>query len=57
MVKLGVPAGGMLVPFFISVVTKYGPFELSLGLFPLIGMIGFWLLLINRKALQSSATH
>jgi len=57
MVKLGVPAGGMLVPFFISVVTKYGPFELSLGLFPLIGMIGFWLLLINRKELQSSATH
>ncbi len=56
-VKLGIPAGGILVPLFLSMLSRYASFEVALLLFPAIGLCGFGLLLVSRKAFQPSPTH
>jgi len=51
-VKLGIPAGGILVPLLISLVSRYSSFEASLAMLPLTGACGLFLILANRKELQ-----
>ena len=54
-VKLGIPAGGILVPLLISVIAIAGSFRVSLVVFPLIGGIGGLLAYSNRKILAIQA--
>ena len=50
-IKLGIPAGGIVVPFMLSVLVKATSFEAALILFPAIGIAGFTLALSSRKQL------
>ncbi|MGD9262337.1 MAG: MFS transporter, partial [Desulfobacterales bacterium] len=50
-IKLGIPAGGIVVPFMLSVLVKATSFEAALILFPAIGIAGFTLALSSRKHL------
>ncbi len=56
-VKLGIPAGGILVPLLFSMLSRYASFEVALLLFPAIGLCGLGLLMVSRKALQPSPPH
>jgi len=40
-VKLAVPLGGIIIPFIVSVVSRWGSFQVSLGIFPLLTAAGF----------------
>jgi len=48
-IKMGIPIGGIIIPLLISFITKYFSFLHSLIIFPLIGIIGFILLILNYK--------
>jgi fucose permease len=50
-IKLGIPVGGIVVPFLLSVLTQAVSFRVSLLLLPVIGIIGFILALSNRELL------
>ena len=50
-IKLGIPAGGILVPLLVSLVAGAISFQASLALFPLIALGGFILALSNRRLL------
>jgi fucose permease len=53
--KLGIPVGGIVLPFFISVLAGAVSFQASLVLFPLFALIGFLLVYANRSLLQIEA--
>ena len=40
-VKLAVPLGGIIIPFIVSVISRWGSFQLALGIFPLLVAAGF----------------
>jgi fucose permease len=50
-IKLGIPAGGILVPLMLSLLVQAVSFKASLVLFPLIGVVGFMLAFSHRKHL------
>lgn len=50
-IKLGIPAGGIVVPLMLSMFVQATSFKASLVLFPVIGVAGFMLALSNRKQL------
>lgn len=50
-IKLGIPAGGIVVPLMLSLLVQATSFKASLVLFPLIGVAGFILALSHRKQL------
>ncbi len=50
-IKLGIPAGGIVVPFMLSLLVQATSFKAALVLFPAIGITGFMLALFNRKQL------
>jgi fucose permease len=50
-IKLGIPAGGIVVPFMFSLLVQATSFKAALMLFPGIGITGFMLALSNRKQL------
>jgi fucose permease len=50
-IKLGIPAGGIVVPFMLSLLVRATSFEAALMLFPAIGITGFMLALSSRKQL------
>ena len=50
-IKLGIPAGGIAVPFMLSVLVQATSFEAALFLFPAFGIFGFILALFSRKRL------
>ena len=50
--KLGIPVGGIVIPFLISVLAEAVSFQVSLILFPLFAMIGFLLVYANRTLLK-----
>ena len=50
--KLGIPVGGIVLPFLISVLAGAVSFQASLILFPLFALIGFTLVYSNRSLLQ-----
>ena len=54
-IKLGIPAGGIAVPFMLSVLVQAYSFKTALILLPAIGIIGFMLALYNRKQLEIAA--
>ena len=56
-VKLGIPAGGILVPLLFSMLSRFASFEVGLLLFPAIGLCGLGLLLASRKTLLPSSPH
>jgi len=56
-VKLGIPAGGILVPLLLSMLSRFASFEVALLLFPAIGLCGLGLVLVSRKRLQPSLSH
>jgi FHS family glucose/mannose:H+ symporter-like MFS transporter len=51
-IKIAIPIGGILFPFLLSMITKFGSFKMSLWLFPLFATTGFFTLLLNRKKFQ-----
>jgi MFS family permease len=59
-VKLGVPIGGIVIPFALSMVTRAWSFQLSLGIFPLLGVTGLILLSVSggmiRRRLAGEST-
>jgi MFS family permease len=52
-VKLGIPIGGIVVPFIVSVISRYASFQLSLALFPLLAAAGCVLLASSRRMVGS----
>jgi hypothetical protein len=50
-IKLGIPAGGIVVPLMLSLLVQATSFKASLVLFPLIGAVGFLLAFLHRKQL------
>jgi MFS family permease len=52
-VKLGIPIGGIVVPFILSVISRWGSFRVSLGIFPLLAIAGFILLTAWRATIQA----
>jgi fucose permease len=50
LMKLALPAGGMLIPAILSLISKYGSFGVSLVMFPVIALSGLLILSLNRKA-------
>lgn len=51
-VKLGVPIGGILVPFALSMVTRASSFKVSLAIFPLLGAAGLILLSVSGRMIR-----
>lgn len=51
-VKLGIPVGGIVIPFLLSVISKWMSFQVSLLLFPLFGLLGFAVILFQQKQLR-----
>jgi fucose permease len=51
-IKLGIPAGGVIVPFMLSVLVQVKSFKIALLLLPAIGFIGFMLAVCSRKQLE-----
>ena len=52
-VKLGVPLGGILIPFVLSLIARYSSFRLSLVVFPALALTGCLLLAAGRKLIGS----
>jgi fucose permease len=50
-IKLGIPAGGVVVPLMLSLFVQAASFKASLVLLPAIGIAGFLLALTHRKQL------
>jgi MFS family permease len=48
-VKMGIPIGGIFIPLFISLVSRFASFRLSLALFPVSSLASFLILFSNRK--------
>jgi fucose permease len=48
-IKIGIAIGGILIPFILSIVSKYGSLRVSLAIYPLSGAVSFCLLYFNRK--------
>jgi predicted MFS family arabinose efflux permease len=52
-VKLGIPLGGILVPFVLSVIARYSSFQISLVVFPAFSLAGCVLLAASRRTISS----
>jgi MFS family permease len=52
-VKLGIPVGGILIPFVLSLVTRYFSFRTSLLVFPLIALVSGAMLAASRKIIDA----
>jgi MFS family permease len=53
LVKLGIPIGGIVVPFVLSVVARWGSFQASLAIFPVLAAAGCALLAANARRIQA----
>ncbi len=51
-VKLGVPIGGIVIPFALSMATRAWSFQLSLGIFPVLGVTGLVILLLSGRMIR-----
>jgi len=51
-IKLGIPAGGIIVPLMLSLLVQTTSFKAALVLFPAIGVAGFILALTHRNQLK-----
>jgi len=52
-VKLAVPLGGIMVPFIVSILSRWGSFQLALGIFPLLAAAGFLVLAAGGRRIQA----
>ncbi len=52
-VKLAVPLGGIVVPFIISVVSRWGSFQIALGIFPLLAAAGFVVMTLGGRRIHA----
>lgn len=52
-VKLSVPVGGIVVPFVVSLVSRWASFQLALGIFPLLAALGFLVLAVGGSRIQA----
>jgi fucose permease len=50
-IKVAIPIGGILLPFFLALMTKYSSFETALILFPLAGLLGLVLTYLQFKTM------
>ncbi|MFN2160369.1 MAG: MFS transporter [Anaerolineales bacterium] len=50
--KLGIPAGGIVVPFLLSILASALSFQISLALFPLVMLAGLILAYTNKETLE-----
>jgi MFS family permease len=55
-VKLAVPVGGIVIPFVVSLVSRWASFQLALGIFPLLAAMGFLVLILGGKRIQARVT-
>ena len=53
-IKLGIPAGGIVVPLMLSLLVQATSFKTALILFPVIGVAGFILAFSHRQLLRIS---
>ncbi len=53
-VKLAVPVGGIVVPFIVSLVSRWVSFHLALGMFPLLAAAGLLVLTAGGRRIQAS---
>jgi MFS family permease len=51
-VKLGIPVGGIVIPFSLSLIANWQSFQTALLLFPLFGLAGSAVILFQRKQLR-----
>jgi len=51
--KLAVPIGGIVVPFIVSILTRWTSFQIALGIFPLLQALGFIILTAGGKRIQA----
>ena len=51
-IKVAIPIGGILVPFLLSLVSKYGSFQYSLFLFPLSLLTAFIILFSILRSMK-----
>jgi fucose permease len=51
-VKMALPIGGIVIPLFLSIASRYTSLRLSLLLFPLFSLVSFLILFSNRKTFE-----
>ncbi len=51
-VKLAVPVGGIVIPFIVSILSRWASFQLALGIFPLLAAAGFVVLSAAGRGIQ-----
>ena len=51
-IKVAIPIGGILLPFFLALVTKYSTFERALILFPIASLLGLVITSFQFKSLR-----
>jgi len=56
-VKIGIPAGGIAIPFFISILAHYLGTELSLLVFPITGALGLLIMATNLSHIREVQRH
>jgi len=52
-VKLGIPIGGIVVPFILSIVSRLWSFQAALAIFPLLAVAGFASLVASAGVIRS----
>jgi fucose permease len=52
-IKFGIPIGGIFIPFFFSLASRYASFRVALALFPFFAFLGFIILVAGRKNFRS----
>jgi len=52
-VKLAVPVGGIVVPFIVSLISRWASFQLALGIFPVLAALGFLVLAAGGSRIQA----
>ncbi|MBN2322269.1 MAG: MFS transporter [Spirochaetes bacterium] len=52
-VKMGIPIGGIFIPLFMSVFSRFASFGLSLALFPIASLASFLILFSNRERFRA----
>ncbi len=52
-IKMGIPIGGIIVPLFVSLASRFISFRISLALFPFFFLVSFLIMLANRGRFSS----
>lgn len=52
-IKMGIPIGGIVIPLFVSLASRFFSFRISLALFPFFSLVSFLIMLANRDRFKS----